>query len=78
MTAMKAVKVRVENGHITGEAPAGLAAGEHDLCLADDADDMIDEDLALLDAAIERSWQDAKAGRVVAADEVVAELHARR
>ena len=75
---VKALKVRVENGHITGEAPPGLADGEHDLCLADDGDDMTDEDLAQLDAVIERSWQDAKAGRVASADEVLTELRARR
>lgn len=75
---MKALKVRVENGHITGEAPAGLADGEHDLCLADDGDDLTDEELVQLDSVIERSWQDAKAGRVVAAGEVLAELRTRR
>lgn len=75
---MKAIRIKVEHGHITGEAPDGLADGEHDLCLADDGDEMTDEDLAQLDAVIERSWQDAKAGRVATADEVLAELRARR
>ncbi len=74
----KAIRIRVDQGHITGEAPAGLADGEHDLCLVDDGDDMTEEELVQLHAVIEHSWQDAKAGRVTAADEVLAELRARR
>lgn len=75
---MKALKIRVENGRVVGEAPAGLADGEHELCLVDDDDDMTDEDVAQLGAIIERSLEDARAGRVVSAAEVVAELRARR
>ncbi len=75
---MKALKVRVENGRIVGDAPAGLADGEHDLCLAPDQDDMTDEEIVQLSAVIERSLADARAGRVVRAEEVVAELRARR
>lgn len=74
----KAIRITVEQGHITGEAPAGLADGEHDVCLVDDGDDMPDEDLAQLDAVIERSFHDSRAGRVVAADDLLAELRARR
>lgn len=75
---MKAIRVIVQQGRITGEAPAGLADGEHDLCLADDGDDMTDEELARLDTVIDRSLDDAAAGRIVPADQVLAELRARR
>jgi len=43
---MKAIRVRVENGGITGDAPPGLPDGEVDLCLADADDDLSEAELA--------------------------------
>ena len=35
---MKAIRVRVENGQITGDAPPGMPEGDVDLVLADEDD----------------------------------------
>jgi hypothetical protein len=74
---MKAIRVRVENGRISGEAPAGLPEGDVDLCLADPADDMNDAELARLNAALDRGFEAIKAGRFRAASDVIADLRNR-
>jgi hypothetical protein len=74
---MKAIRVRIENGHITGEAPAGLPDGEVDLCLADPDDGMSDEELARLNDALTRGFEAIKAGRFRAATDVIADLRGR-
>jgi hypothetical protein len=74
---MKAIRVRVENGRISGEAPAGLPDGEVDLCLADPDDDMTDEELARLNEALARGFESIKAGRFRPAAEVISDLRRR-
>ena len=74
---MKAIRVRVENGRITGEAPAGLPEGELELCLADTDDEMSDEELALLNEALARGLESLKAGRFRSAVDVISDLRRR-
>jgi S-adenosylmethionine:diacylglycerol 3-amino-3-carboxypropyl transferase len=74
---MKAIRVRIENGRITGEAPPGLPEGEVDLALADADDDMTDAELARLNDALERGFEAIKAGRFRPARDVVADLRRR-
>ena len=74
---MKALRVRVENGRITGEAPAGLPDGEVDLCLADVDDGMSDAELARLNDALARGFESIKAGRFRPAADVIADLRKR-
>jgi hypothetical protein len=71
---MKAIRVRVENGRISGEAPPGLPEGEVDLCLADPEDEMTEEELARLDEALARGFESIKAGRFRPAADVIADL----
>ena len=71
---MKAIRVRVENGRITGEAPPGLPDGEVDLCLAEPEDDMSDEELARLNGALDRGFESIKAGRFRPAADAIADL----
>ena len=76
---MQALKVRVENGKIIGDAPRGFAEGtELELCLADPHDEMTEEELAALQAALDAGWRSMEAGRYRPAAEVVAELRSRR
>ena len=76
---MEALKVRVENGKIVGEAPPGFADGtELELCLAEPDDEMTAEELAALQDAIDAGWRSMEAGRYRLATEVVAEQRARR
>lgn len=74
---MKALRVHVENGRITGEAPAGLPEGEVELCLADVDDGMSDAEIARLNVALASGFEAIKAGRFRSATEVVADLRKR-
>lgn len=71
---MRTVRVRVENGRISGEAPPGFPEGEVDLCLADPEDQMSDEELARLEDALARGFESIKAGRFRPAADVIADL----
>ena len=76
---MEALKVRVENGKIVGEAPRGFADGtELELCLAEPDDEMTADELAALQAALDAGWQSMEAGRFRSAHEIVAEQRAKR
>ncbi len=79
MTVMEALKVRVKNGKIIGDAPRGIAEGtELELCLAEPQEDMSEEELAALNAALDAGWESMEAGRYRPATEVVAELRSKR
>lgn len=76
---MQALKVRVENGKIVGDAPSGLVDGtELELCLAEPEDEMSPEELAALNAALDNAWQSMEAGRFRPAADVLADLRAER
>jgi hypothetical protein len=75
---MKAIRVRVENGQITGDAPPGMPEGDVDLVLADDNDDdMSEAELARLNDALERGFESLKAGRFRPARDAIADLRPR-
>ena len=74
---MKAIRVRVENGRSSGDAPAGLPEGEVDLALADADDDMNETELARLNEALERGFESIKAGRFRPARDALADLRHR-
>lgn len=74
---MKAIRVRVENGRITGNAPAGLPEGDVELCLAEPDDAMTDEETARLNEALARGFESIKAGRFRPAAAVIADLRRR-
>lgn len=74
---MKAIRVRVDNGRITGDAPPGLPDGEVDLCLADADDDLSDAELEHLNEALERGFEAVKAGRFRPARDAIADLRHR-
>ena len=74
---MNAIRVHVENGHISGDAPPGLPEGEVDLVLADTDDDMTEAELARLNDALERGFEAIKAGHFRPARDVSADLRHR-
>jgi hypothetical protein len=74
---MKAIRVLVENGRITGDAPPGLPEGEVDLVLADADDEMTEAELARLNDALERGFEAIKAGRFRPARDAIADLRQR-
>jgi hypothetical protein len=71
---MKAIRVRVEGGRISGEAPPGFPEGEVELCLAEPEDQMSDDELTRLNEALARGFESIKAGRFRAAADVIDDL----
>jgi len=71
LVAMKAIRVRVENGRISGEAP-GLPDGDVELCLVEPEPEMSDEELSRLNAALERGVVAIAEGRFRPASQVLA------
>lgn len=73
---MQPLKAHVKNGRLLLDEPTDLPDGtEVTVTIADD--DLDDEDRARLHAALERSMAQAKAGKLVDADDVIARLLAR-
>ncbi len=76
---MEALKVRVQNGKVVGDAPRGIAEGtELELCLAEPQDEMSDDELTALQAALDNGWRSMKEGRYRPAAKVIAEIRSKR
>jgi len=71
---MKAITVRVENGRITGIAPEGMPDGDIELALVEPEDEMSEEELVRLDAALREGLEDVRSGRTKPASVVAGEL----
>jgi len=76
METMQPLKAIVRNGKlVVDETPTDLPEGtELELVVADQGDDLDDEERARLHASIGRGLADIKAGRVTDIDEVLSEL----
>lgn len=73
------IRARVTNGRIVVDEPTDLPEGtELDLVLNDGGDDLDDEELAALNEHLEKSFEQIRLGKGRPADEVLAELRARR
>ena len=77
LVSMKAIRVRVENGRISGAAPPGLPDGDVDLCLAEPDDEMSEDELARLNEALARGFESLREGRFRPASDVIADLRRR-
>jgi hypothetical protein len=76
---MKTLKARVVNGRYVIEEPSAYPEGTVvELVVADEGDDLDDEERAELHAALDRSWESAKAGRTRPAEELIARLRSKR
>ena len=79
LRAMQSKKARVHNGRLVLDEPTELPEGtEVVLAVADDGDDMDDEERARLHESLRRSIAQAKAGQLIDGDEVIGKLLARR
>ena len=79
LRAMQSMKARVHNGRLVLDEPTELPEGtELVLAVADDGDDMDDEERARLHESLRRSIAQAKAGQLIDGDEVIGKLLARR
>lgn len=66
---------RVVNGRLVMDEPCDLPAGtELDLVVADDGDEMDEAERAALEDSIEKALEEAKAGKLIPADEVLSKL----
>jgi hypothetical protein len=74
---MLAHKARVENGRLKLDEPTNLPDGTViELVAASEFGELSDEERLLLHASLRRGIDDAKAGRLVDADQVIDELFA--
>lgn len=71
---MNALKLRVQDGLISGQAPPGLPDGEIELCLAELDDEMPETELAKLNQVLESGWQAVQRGRFRPVADVIAEM----
>jgi len=74
---MKATRVHVQDGRITGDAPPGLPEGDVDLCLAEPDDGLSDDELARLNETLARGFAAIQAGRFRPAADVLSDLRRR-
>lgn len=78
LTDMSALKARVENGRLVLDEPTDLPEGTVvPLQIADDWDDLEDAERAELHEALREAFEDAKAGRTIAAEQWAAALRSR-
>ena len=81
---MQPLKAHVHNGRLVLDEPTDLPEGEVvelvpvDEVLANGGDYLDDEERAALHAELEASLAEAKAGKLIDADEVLAELRTMR
>lgn len=78
MSAMQAIKARVENGRYVIDEKATLPDGAEVRLQVIDGDELDDQDRAQLHAAIDEGLDDAEAGRVIGMEESLAEIRALR
>jgi hypothetical protein len=73
------LKATVVNGRLVMEEPTKLPDGTvvH-LAIADDGDDLDEEERAALHAALAAAWQSARDGDLQPAEQLVQELQERR
>jgi hypothetical protein len=74
-----AIRAKVQSGRIVVDEPTSLPDGTTlDLVVDDGGDELDSEERAALHAHLEASWRSVEAGRVRPANELLAELRARR
>ncbi len=72
---MKSIKARVVNGRLIVDEPTKFPEGtEIDLTLADEGDDLSDEDRVALHEALRASWKSAQAGELKRARDLLDEI----
>lgn len=71
---MNSVRARVRDGRLTLDEPTDLPEGTEVELIAADGDDLTDDDRAALHRGLELSMQQAKAGSVRPASEIIDEI----
>ena len=73
------VRAQVNHGRLVVDEPTSLPEGTVvDLVVEDEGDDLDAAEREALDAAISRSWEEAQAGKVRPASELLMEFNKQR
>lgn len=76
---MSPIRAKVKNGRLILDEPTALPDGTTlDLVLDDEGDDLTPQERKVLDDAIAKAWASAQTGKLLPADQLIAELRARR
>lgn len=76
---MSHLRARVKDGRLILDEPTSLPDGTTlDLVLDDEGDDLTPQERKVMDDAIAKAWASAKAGKLRPADQLIAELRARK
>ena len=79
MPSMQTLKARVQNGRLVLNEPTEFPEGTVlDLTLADEGDDLDEEERAALHAALDDSWASAQAGTTRPAEDILHKLKNRK
>lgn len=75
---MKTLRAHVKDGKVIVDDSVELPDGTQlHLVVADESDDLTTEEREALHEALRAAWRSVEAGRLVSADDVLAELRAR-
>jgi hypothetical protein len=76
---MSPIRATVKDGRLVLNEPTSLPEGTTlDLVVDDGGDSLTPEERKVLDDAIAKAWASAQAGKLRPADQLIAELRARR
>ena len=76
---MSELRARVTHGRVVLDEPTDLPEGTVlDLVLDYEGDDLDANDRIALDKAIEKAWEQIRAGRAIPAEDVLSDLRDRR
>ena len=76
---MSGLRAKVKDGRLILDQPTNLPDGTTlDLVLDDEGDDLTPQERKILDEAITRAWNSAKAGNLRPAEDVIRDLDDRR
>ena len=76
---MNTLRAQVRHGRLVMDEPTELPEGTVlELTAADPGDDLDDEERAALHDALAKSWEQARAGKLIPAEEVLAQLRSHR
>lgn len=75
---MSSLRARVEKGRLILDEPTSLPEGTTlDLVVDDEGDDLTPQERKVLDEAMAKAWESAKAGKLRLADDLIRDLRGR-
>jgi hypothetical protein len=76
---MGTLKAEVRNGRLVLDMPTELPEGTTlELVAADMGDELTEDERSVLHESLTKSWEEAQAGKLIPAEEVLAKLRTRK